>query len=136
MLTGAMLAKLDPKAVIAGNVKISPLEALDEMLVRPDATPVVVELSSWLLESLPVALTELKKGPDIAVFTNVFPDHLNRYASYEDYIKSKEIILSTKRRSSLRYSTLTMTSFVLWSRASKGNYFGVPKRIKTTTAVT
>ncbi len=92
MLTGAMLAKLDPKAVIAGNVKISPLEALDEMLVRPDATPVVVELSSWLLESLPVALTELKKGPDIAVFTNVFPDHLNRYASYEDYIKSKEII--------------------------------------------
>ncbi len=92
MLTGAMLGKLDPKAVIAGNVKISPLEALDELLVRPDATPVVLELSSWLLESLPAALQDAKKGPDIAVFTNVFPDHLNRYASYEDYIKSKEII--------------------------------------------
>lgn len=92
MLTGAMLATLDPRAVIAGNVKISPLEALDELVVRPDATPVVLELSSWLLESLPSALTALGKGPDIAVFTNVFPDHLNRYASYEDYIKSKEII--------------------------------------------
>lgn len=94
MLTGAMLKKLDDHAVIAGNVKISPLEALDELLVRPEPTPVVLELSSWLLESLPNAMQDQKKGPDIAVFTNVFPDHLNRYASYEDYIASKEIIFA------------------------------------------
>lgn len=92
MLTGAMLKKLDSQAVIAGNVKVSPLESLDDLLVRKEPTPVVLELSSWLLESMPQALKDLKKGPDIAVFTNAFPDHLNRYASYEDYIKSKEII--------------------------------------------
>lgn len=92
MLIGAMLAKLNPDAVVAGNVKISPLEHLDDLLKQPNPPPVVLELSSWLLESLPSALRDLGKGPEIAVFTNVFPDHLNRYASYEDYIKSKEII--------------------------------------------
>lgn len=94
MLTGEMLKRLDPQAVIAGNVKVSPLESLDDLLARNAPTPVVLELSSWLLESLPQALKETGKGPDIAVFTNVFPDHLNRYKSYEDYIASKEIIFA------------------------------------------
>ncbi|MCH8049559.1 UDP-N-acetylmuramoyl-L-alanine--D-glutamate ligase [Patescibacteria group bacterium] len=91
-LIGEMLKVTDDKAIIAGNIKVSPLEFLDEVLVRGEPTLVVLELSSWLLESLPSAFADLKKGPDIAVLTNIYPDHLNRYASYEDYIHSKEII--------------------------------------------
>ncbi|MBU0613682.1 UDP-N-acetylmuramoyl-L-alanine--D-glutamate ligase, partial [Patescibacteria group bacterium] len=91
-MIGEMLQARDEKAVIAGNIKVSPLETLDELLVRGEPTLVVLELSSWLLESLPPAYKDLGKGPDIAVLTNVYPDHLNRYASYQDYIESKEII--------------------------------------------
>jgi UDP-N-acetylmuramoylalanine--D-glutamate ligase len=92
LLLGEMVKTLDKDTIIAGNVKISPLEFLDDLLAKDKKTPVVLELSSWLLESLPGAFAEMKKGPDIAVLTNVFPDHLNRYASFEDYQKSKEII--------------------------------------------
>ncbi|MFA6522292.1 MAG: UDP-N-acetylmuramoyl-L-alanine--D-glutamate ligase [Patescibacteria group bacterium] len=91
-LIGTMLETRDPQAVTAGNIKVSPLETLDELLTRGEPTLVVLELSSWLLESLPPAFADLKKGPDISILTNVYPDHLNRYPSYGDYIHSKEII--------------------------------------------
>lgn len=97
LLLGEMFKGLDPKAIVAGNIRISPLEFLDELLEHNASTPIVLELSSWMLESLPGAFVELKHGPDIAVLTNVFPDHLNRYASYEDYQKSKEIIFQYQR---------------------------------------
>jgi UDP-N-acetylmuramoylalanine--D-glutamate ligase len=38
--------------------------------------PIVAEMSSWQLETLPMS----KKAPHVAVITNLFPDHLNRYA--------------------------------------------------------
>ncbi len=97
LLLGEMLKGLDEKAITAGNVRVSPLEFLDDLLAHNASTPVVLELSSWMLESLPGAFTELKHGPEISVLTNVFPDHLNRYASYEDYQKSKEIIFEYQR---------------------------------------
>ncbi len=92
LLLGEMLKKLDAKAVTAGNIKVSPLEHLDELLERVDPTPVVLELSSWLLESMPQAFREMQKGPEIAILTNVYPDHLDRYASFDAYIASKRII--------------------------------------------
>lgn len=92
LLLGEMVKTLDKETIIAGNVKVSPLEFLDDLLAKDKKTPVVLELSSWLLESLPGAFSEMKKGPDISVLTNVYPDHLNRYASFADYQKSKEII--------------------------------------------
>lgn len=91
-MIGEMLEKIDEKTVIAGNIKVSPLETLDEILTRGEPTLIVLELSSWLLESMPQAFKDLKRGPDISVLTNVYPDHLNRYHSYGHYIHSKEII--------------------------------------------
>jgi UDP-N-acetylmuramoylalanine--D-glutamate ligase len=91
-MIGEMITLSDEHAVVAGNIKVSPLESLDEILLRGEPTLVVLELSSWLLESLPEAFKAMKKGPEIAVLTNVYPDHLNRYHSYGHYIHSKEII--------------------------------------------
>lgn len=93
-LLGAMLKKMDTGAVIAGNIVMSPLEVLDDLLTKKEPTPVVIELSSWILESLPKAFADMKKGPDIAVITNVFPDHLSRYKDFEAYISSKEIMIA------------------------------------------
>jgi UDP-N-acetylmuramoylalanine--D-glutamate ligase len=91
-MIGAMFEQIDEHTIVAGNIKISPLEYLDELLSENKEVPIIIELSSWLLESLPNAFSDMKKGPDIAVLTNVYPDHLNRYDSYEDYIHSKEIL--------------------------------------------
>jgi UDP-N-acetylmuramoylalanine--D-glutamate ligase len=92
LLLGEMMKRKDAKAVTAGNIKVSPLEHLDALIEEPSPVPVVLELSSWMLESLPSALIDLKRGPDISVLTNVYPDHLDRYPSFEAYVASKRII--------------------------------------------
>ncbi len=92
LLLGEMMKKKDAKAVIAGNIKVSPLEFLDALIEEPAAVPVVLELSSWMLESMPPAFIDLKHGPDIAILTNVYPDHLDRYPNFEAYVASKRII--------------------------------------------
>jgi len=73
------------KPVMAGNIRISPLNVLDQVV---KTTPVILELSSWQLEDM----AHLKKSPNISVITNIFPDHLNRHKSMADYIKAKQII--------------------------------------------
>ena len=92
LLLGEMMKRKDEKAVTAGNIKVSPLEFLDALIEEPDAIPVVLEFSSWMLESMPQAFMDMKKGPDIAILTNVYPDHLDRYANFDAYIASKRII--------------------------------------------
>ncbi len=53
--------------------------------VKGKRIPVVAEMSSWQLELLPVS----KKAPHIAVITNLYPDHLNRYRGIQAYAKAK-----------------------------------------------
>lgn len=91
-MLGEMLKKQHPEAVIAGNINTSPLEFLDDLLKNGEEIPIVLELSSWMLESLPGVFQELGRGPQVSVVTNVFPDHLNRYESFGDYVASKSII--------------------------------------------
>lgn len=71
------------KLFLAGNIGVSPLEFLPEI---KKGDTVVLELSSFELE-------DLKQSPDIAVITNMLPDHLNRYSGMSEYINSKTAIL-------------------------------------------
>lgn len=78
-----------PDARLGGNITLSPLEFLDEILNAPERPPVVLELSSWQLGDL--------KGnpafkPKIAAITNIMPDHQNRYAGMDDYVADKKLI--------------------------------------------
>jgi len=91
-LLGEMLRLNHEKTVVAGNITRSPLEDLDWLLDEKAPVPVVLELSSWLLESI----QDLGKGPDIAILTNAYKDHLDRYPSFEAYIKAKEIIFEVQ----------------------------------------
>lgn len=52
--------------------------------IAPD-TPVVVELSSWQLESL----IEHRLAPHLAVLTNISEDHLDHYDGFGDYADTK-----------------------------------------------
>ena len=47
----------------------------------------VVELSSFQLISM-------RKSPDVAVITNIYPDHLNVHSSMEEYISAKTNLIA------------------------------------------
>ena len=79
LLSQALTASIKP---IGNNPKRPFLKELDSLKKN---IPAVLELPSWQLEILP----EAKKSPHIALITNLFPDHLNTYASMEAYAKAK-----------------------------------------------
>jgi len=68
--------------ILAGNIRTSVLSVLSEVTQK---TAVVLELSSFQLESL----VPHEKSPKVAVLTNIFPDHLNRYLNMEEYVAAK-----------------------------------------------
>jgi UDP-N-acetylmuramoylalanine--D-glutamate ligase len=69
--------------VLGGNV--AGVETLSLLSHIDATTQVVLELSSWQLEGLaPHSIS-----PQVAVMTNVFPDHLNTYSSMEEYALAK-----------------------------------------------
>lgn len=70
------------RTFLAGNIGVSPLELLPKI---KKGDKVVLELSSFELE-------DLKQSPNIAVFTNIMPDHLNRYADMSEYVNAKKTI--------------------------------------------
>ncbi len=66
--------------ITAGNMGISPLN----FSIKKD-TIIILELSSFALE-------DLKSSPNVAVVTNIYKDHLNRYKSFQEYIEAKKRI--------------------------------------------
>ncbi len=91
-MLGEMLKHLHPRAIVAGNVKTSPLSCLDDLLSSQEEIPVVLEFSTWMLLSSEDALKKLGRGPDIGVLTNISKEHQDRYPDYAAYKKSKEIL--------------------------------------------
>ena len=78
-----------PETVLAGNMGISALAQLDRLTA---GAPVVVELSSWQIESL----IEHRLAPRVAVITNISEDHLNTYDSFADYAATKLGLLAAQ----------------------------------------
>jgi len=74
------------RAHLAGNIMgKATLPLLAE--AGPDDT-VVLELSSWQLQGF----HDSRISPHASIFTNVYPDHLNRYDGMDDYIQDKKAI--------------------------------------------
>ncbi|MCX6720445.1 MAG: UDP-N-acetylmuramoyl-L-alanine--D-glutamate ligase [Candidatus Staskawiczbacteria bacterium] len=79
------------KAFFAGNNGVSPLELLPKIKKNDK---VVLELSSFELEGL-------TQSPNIAVITNIMPDHLNRYATMAEYTEAKKIIFKYQKKNDI-----------------------------------
>jgi len=106
--------------VLAGNIRISALEIL------PNITPnhyVVLELSSWQLEGL----VQHQKSPKIAVITNIDQDHLNRYSSFEAYIKAKKLIFNYQTNKDLLILNANCHSLVEFPKDAKSKtyFYGI-----------
>jgi UDP-N-acetylmuramoylalanine--D-glutamate ligase len=94
LLATAMLKEQFGRVIVGGNLRKSVLDELDRLMTVKKAPPIVFELSSWHLESLP----SVKRGPHVAAITNLMPDHLNRYGGLKDYAKAKENIFRFQNR--------------------------------------
>jgi len=70
---------------LSGNIGNEPLLTILERISPKDV--VVLELSSFQIEQL-----EIKKAPDVALLTNLTPNHLDRYGTFANYCAAKENI--------------------------------------------
>jgi len=68
------------------KVGIGQEAVMDKLKKITPSTFVVFEMSSWRL----AGLKKNKKSPKYALVTNIYPDHLNHYASMEEYIEDKK----------------------------------------------
>jgi len=105
-----LLKKKYPKVRPSGNTPDNALLKEFDRVQGKDI-PVVAELSSWQLEYLP----QVPRAPHVAVITNIYPDHLNRYGgSIERYADAKAGIFAHQ----------TEDDFLILNRDNKwGRYF-------------
>jgi UDP-N-acetylmuramoylalanine--D-glutamate ligase len=83
----------DRKVYLGGNVRSVSTLALLSKIKEHDV--VVMELDSWALHGL----GDIKRSPDIAVFTTFMPDHMNYYkGSMEKYFDDKANIFKHQKK--------------------------------------
>jgi UDP-N-acetylmuramoylalanine--D-glutamate ligase len=75
------------------KVGVSQVSVLDKLKKIKKDSIIVFELSSWRLASL----GREKLSPQIAVWTNFYPDHLNYYKDMESYKRDKRYILAYQK---------------------------------------
>lgn len=87
MMTYELLRKgLKHQVLVGGNIQDK--GCLPLLLEEDEETISVLELSSWALEGCHWE----QVSPNIAVLTNLYADHLNRYQSIEEYAYDKAAI--------------------------------------------
>ncbi len=86
-MIGEILKRGLRRVWVGGNIGGSLLESAAE--IRPEDV-VVLELSSFQLENL----APLGRSPNVAVVTNVTPNHLDRHGTMESYVAAKRGIVA------------------------------------------
>jgi len=76
---------------LSGNIGNQPLLTVIEKIAPDDM--VVLELSSFQLEQL----AEIQKAPNIALLTNLTPNHLDRHGTFANYCAAKENIFKFQK---------------------------------------
>lgn len=90
VMTWLCLKELGQNPILCGNIYGSGYDEipLTEAAANFPGQPLVAEISSFQLEWI----KEFR--PKIAAITNIAPDHLNRYESFEEYAETKRKIYS------------------------------------------
>jgi UDP-N-acetylmuramoylalanine--D-glutamate ligase len=105
-LVGRMLAEGGVRALVGGNIGV-PLSA--QVADSAPDTVHVIEASSFQLET-----TEAFR-PDIAVFLNFSPDHLDRHRSVEEYAAAKVRIFANQTAADLAIVNAEDAQVMAWA---------------------
>ncbi len=76
---------------LSGNIGNEPLLTVIDQIDPDDL--VVLELSSFQIEQL----AQIKKAPQVALLTNLTPNHLDRYGTFANYCAAKENIFKLQQ---------------------------------------
>lgn len=115
-LIAEMLAASGKRAFVGGNIGTPLIELVDNAGSKDVA---VVEVSSFQLD------TAIHFRPQVAVLLNVADDHLDRYADFGDYARSKERIFKNQTGSDVAVFNAEDPSIVeMAKRASAGLKLG------------
>ena len=91
-LTAHLLrSRFGKKVWLGGNIGNEPMLTIVGQ-IKPDDL-VVLELSSFQIEQL----AQSDKAPQVALLTNLTPNHLDRYKTFENYCKAKELIFQHQK---------------------------------------
>ena len=90
-MINAILKKAGYNTFVGGNIGTPLFTKLPE--IKPDDI-VVLELSSFQLMNMSVS-------PDIAVMTNITPNHLNIHKDYNEYIEAKKSIFKNQNENGI-----------------------------------
>ena len=90
VLVGELMKAAGAKVLVGGNIGV-PLTSLADQ--SDDNTWTVAELSSFQLENV----KQLRVN--VAVVTNITPDHLDRHPTFEDYVRAKQNIFLNQAES-------------------------------------
>lgn len=124
LIAEILKAKYGKHVYLGGNIGNSPLNFM-EQLKRKDI--VVLEMASFQLHDL------TNHHFDVAVVTNVLPDHLDYYKNMHDYQADKENIFSTQTKKD--YLILNRSDQKVKKMKSKAKiiYFGKNNEVRLTT---
>ncbi len=125
-LLGRMVKSWRPETRVAGNIRDTVM--FDVLTKIKPGTPVVLELSSWQLEQV----GRHKLSLPLALITNVWPDHLNRYRSMQEYAAAKAQIFRWQKpndRLILNYDNLITRRLAL-SAAAQVYWFSTRRRVR------
>ncbi len=113
-LTGHLLQKAGFSVEVTGNIGKS---LADSAFEQRDF--LVVELSSFQLH------WNTRFSCDLAMVTNLAPDHIDWHGSFEEYIKAKAKILSTRKQGGFAIVQETERS-MLWKNEMSSDYAVLP----------
>lgn len=116
-LTHAMLHAGGVRCHLGGNVGISLLPVVDE--IGPNEY-VVLELSSFQLEDL----ARLRPQPDVAIVTNLSPNHLDRHGTLEAYRDAKQSLLAFQRPEQFTILNADDADVAKWTTRGQQLVFG------------
>lgn len=109
-------SKFKDRVLLGGNLVLnkSPLNLLSKIKKN---SIIVLELSSWDLRNL----GEHKISPNIAVVTNIIPDHLNKYKNLSEYEKDKKNIFKYQKDGDILFLNKNDKKLKKWKKEAKSN---------------
>ena len=120
---GHILKKSNPTTIVGGNSSDVPMLSFLDNLKKNQ--PVVLELGAWQLELVK------ENGPKVAVITNLYPDHLNRYGSMKAYATAKANVFKSQDKDSylILNKDNVWTKFFLKLKPQSHLYFVSAKKL-------